>query len=60
MIITFVFILVKVDFAILVPWTNPGSICRAKSLKSYLTVRWFDVSDLAEIWAKFPKADFFQ
>jgi hypothetical protein len=43
----FVLILVKVDFAILVPWTDPGPMCWAKSLKSYLIVKWFAASKLA-------------
>jgi hypothetical protein len=48
------------DFAILVPWTEPGPKCRAKSLKGYLIDKWFDVGNLAAFWAEFPKADFFQ
>jgi len=47
MITTFVLILVRVYFAILVPWTDLGPMCRAKSLKGYLIVKWFDASKLA-------------
>jgi hypothetical protein len=60
MITTFVLILVRLDLAILMPWTDPGPKYRAKSLKCYLIVRWFGASNLAVFWAEFPKADFFQ
>ena len=29
------------------PWTVPGPMCGAESLKGYLIVKWFDASKLA-------------
>lgn len=44
---TFVLILLRVYFAILVPWTDPGSLCRTKSLKGYLILKWFVANKIA-------------
>jgi len=50
--------LVEGYFAILVPWTDPGPMCRVKSLKGYLIVNWFDASNLAAFGPRAQKLIF--
>ena len=59
MITTFVLILLRLYFVILVPWTDLGSMCRAKSLKGYLILKWFVANKLAAFGLSFQKLIFF-